>query len=364
MLEPVRQYALEKLEESGEVRGVREQHAGHYLMLMEEAGVGLKGPEQGLWVGRLTVELDNVRAVLEWTTANGQAERIAEASWDSWTYWWSSGNISEGRRRMEDALAAEPDLPALPRAKLLFIAATLGQAVGDFRSAWPMVEESRAVFEEVGFKRGVADARGTGGLIALGLGRPEDALDLMQRAVKLDLEVDNEWGAAAMLGFSATVPFVRGDLDRARGFVERGLKLSRKIGARDTLYVNLHALATIALAEGDHELARRSFKEAADLSLEVGEKVNVAFCLEGLAAIAAEAEDERRAARLWGASEAILEDIEVISYPFAPEPSLRERRVAEARTLLGEQSWTRAWAEGRAMTPGEAVAYVLETGEN
>jgi tetratricopeptide (TPR) repeat protein len=298
MLEPVRQYALEKLEESGEEQGVRGRHTGHYLMLVEEAGVGLKGPDQGLWVGRLTTELDNVRAALEWATANGQAERIAEASWDSWTFWWSSGNISEGRRRMEDALAAQPDLPALVRAKLLFIAATLGQAVGDFRSAWTMVEEGRAVFEEAGFKRGVADAHGTGGLIALGLGRPDEGFDLMRKAVELDLEVGNEWGAAAMLGFSATVPFALGDLDRARSLAERGLELSRKIGARDILYVNLHALAAIALAEGDHELARRSFGEGAGLSLEVGEKVNVAFCLEGLAAIAAAGGDAARAARL------------------------------------------------------------------
>jgi len=343
MLEPVRQYALEKLGESGEERGVRGRHAGHYLMLMEEAGVGLKGPDQGLWVGRLTAELDNVRAALGWATANGQAERIAEASWDSWTYWWSSGNISEGRR-MEDALAARPDLPALACAKLMFIAATLGQAVGDFESTWPMVEKSREVFEEAGFKRGVADAHGTGGLIALGLGRPDEGFDLMQKAVQLDLEVGNEWGAAAMLGFSATVPFARGDLDRARGFAERGLKLSRKIGARDTLYVNLHALAAIALAEGDHELARRSFEEAAVLSLEVGEKVNVAFCLEGMAAIAAEAEDEERAARLWGAAETILQDIEVIAYPFAPDPALREHRIAEARGRLEDTAWTRAWS--------------------
>jgi tetratricopeptide (TPR) repeat protein len=109
-------------------------------------------------------------------------------------------------------------------AKLLFIAATLGQAVGDFESAWPMNEESRKVFENAGYKKGAADVHGTGGLIALGLGRPEEALDLMQEAVRLNLGANNEWGAAAMLGFSATVPFASGDLDRARGFAERGLE--------------------------------------------------------------------------------------------------------------------------------------------
>ncbi|MGH3144426.1 MAG: ATP-binding protein, partial [Rubrobacter sp.] len=359
MLEPVRQYAREKLRGSGEENETRGQHTDHYLELMEEAGLGLKGPDQGLWVRRLTTELDNVRAAIEWATGNGRVERIAEASWDSWTFWWSSGNIKEGRRRMEDALAAEPDLPTLTRAKLRFVAATLGQAVGDFESAWAMNEESREVFEEVGFQRGVGDALGTGGLIALGLGRPEEGFALMQKSVDLDLEVGNEWGAAAMLGFSATVPFAQGDLDRARQLAERGLDLARKVGARDILYVTLHPLAAIALAEGEHERAKRLFEESAGLSLEVGEKVNTAFCLDGLATVAAAAGELGHAARLWGAAEAILEDNEVISYPFAPDPSLRERRVAEAKAGFDERAWKQAWAEGRAMSSDEAVAYAL-----
>jgi len=364
MLEPVRQYAWEKSKASGEEEDVRRRHAGYYLALMEEARPGLRGPDQGFWVRRLTTELDNVRAALEWATDKGEAERIAEASWSSWTFWWSSGNLREGRRRMEDALAAEPSLPASARAKLLFVAATLGQATGDFEATWPMNEESRELFEEIDYKKGVGDALGTGGLIALGLGRPEEGFALMQRSVDLDLEVGNKWGAAAMLGFSAAVRFAQGDLDRARQLAERGLELAREVGARDILYVTLHPLAAIALAEGDNERAKRLFEEGARLSLEVGEKVNVAFSLDGLAAVVAAAGDElERAARLWGAAEAILEDIEVISYPFAPDSALRERRVAEARARVDKRTWTQAWAEGRAMSPGEAVAYALGESE-
>lgn len=357
-LEPVRQYAREKLEESGEEQRVRGRHAGYFLDLLEEAGSGLKGPEQGRWVCRLTTELDNLRAALEWATANGGAERIADACWDSWTFWWSSGNLREGSRRMKDALAAELDLPDLPRAKLLHEAAVLGQAVGDFESTWPMNEESRKLFEQLDYKQGIADTHGTGGLIALGLGRLDEGLDLMQKCVKLNLEIGNRWAAAAMLGFSAAVPFAQGDLERARGFAERGLKYAREVGARDILYVNLHPLAVIALAEGDHEQARSLFEEGARLALEVGEMVNAAFCLEGLAAIST-ADEPENAARIWGAAEAILEDIEVIAYPFAPDPAVRERQVAEARERLGEPAWTDAWAEGRAISPDAAVSYAL-----
>lgn len=102
---------------------------------------------------------------------------------------------------------------------------------------------------------------------------------------------------------------------------------------------------------------------------EAGDENNVALCLEGRAAVAAKtdedgSEDEPllllRAARLWGAAEALSEKIEVIEYPHAPDRSLHERRVAAARERLDEQAWTQAWAEGRAMDPEEAVAYALE----
>jgi predicted ATPase/DNA-binding XRE family transcriptional regulator len=359
MLEPIRQYTLEKLKESGEEKRVRDLHADYYLAPMEKAGPGLKGPDQGLWVRWLMVELDNTRAALAWATENGGAEKIADAVWASWTFWWTSGNLREGRRRMEAALAA--DLADRARAKLLFVAATLGQAVGDFESTWPMIEESRELFERLGDRQGVAYCLGTGGLIALGRGDPEKGLDLMQQSVNIDLELGDKWSAAAMLGFSATVPFAQGDFERARQFAEHGLELAREVGARDILYVNLHPLAEIALAEGKYERARQLFEEGANLSLEVGEKINVAFCLDGLAAIAASEGKLAHAARLWGAAEEIRESAEVIAYPYAADRASHHRRIEEAHEKLDESSWRQAWDEGRAMSFEKAIAHALKS---
>jgi hypothetical protein len=169
----------------------------------------------------------------------------------------------------------------------------------------------------------------------------------MIESAKIDLELGNKWGAASMLGFSAAVHLGRGDL-------------AREVGARDVLYVTLHPLAAIALAEGDNERAARLFEEGLTLSAEVGEANNVALCLEGLGAIAASEERLERAARLWGAAEVILEPIEVIAYPYATDRSLHDRRVAAARERLDQETWTRAWEEGRAMTTEQAIEYALE----
>ena len=360
MLEPVRQYALEKLEESGEVEEVRRRHAGYYLVLAERSGPELRGPSQASGLQRLETELDNLRSAIGWSIAHGESEAIARMSWSMWTYWWSSGHISEGRRWMEEALAKGTNLSDSARAKLLFVAATMAQALADWEPARQMIEESLALFRPLGDKDGIGRALGTGGLIALGQKRYERGFSLMEESIDLALEIGDSWAAAAMLGFSATVPFGQGDLTCARQLAERGLSLAREVGARDVLYVTLHPLAAIALAERDHERAAQLFEEGLTLSAEVGEANNVAYCLEGLATIATSEGRLERAARLWGAAEAILEPIEVIAYPYATDRSLHDKQVAAARKRLNEETWTRAWEEGRAMTTEQAIEYALE----
>src|SRR5215212_9081921 len=360
MLEPVRQYALEKLEESDEAEEVRRRHAGYYLVLAERTGPELRGPSQASGLQRLETELDNLRSAIGWSIEHGESEAIARMSWSMWTYWWSSGHISEGRRWMEEALAKGTDLSDSARAKLLFVAATMAQALADWEPARQMIEESLALFRPLGDKDGIGRALGTGGLIALGQKRYERGFSLMEESIDLALEVGDSWAAAAMLGFSATVPFGQGDLTRARQLAERGLSLAREVGARDVLYVTLHPLAAIALAERDHERAAQLFEEGLTLSAEVGEANNVAYCLEGLATIAASEGRLERAARLWGSAQAILEPIEVIAYPYATDRTLHDQQVAAARERLKEETWTRAWEEGRAMTTEQAIEYALE----
>jgi non-specific serine/threonine protein kinase len=151
-----------------------------------------------------------------------------------------------------------------------------------------------------------------------------------------------------------------GDRERARRLAERSLSLGRELGSRETASVALPTMASIARADGDLERARRLLGEGLIFSAEIGDGTNVSYYLEGLAAISASEGDPERAAQLWGAAEAILEKIEVISYPHAADRSLNEEQLAAAREDLDRRSWEGAWAEGRAMTIEEAVAYALE----
>jgi non-specific serine/threonine protein kinase len=138
------------------------------------------------------------------------------------------------------------------------------------------------------------------------------------------------------------------------------LALSREVGERQTLCAALYTLATLAQAEGDHEHARDLFEEGLELSAELGNEADVAHCLEGLASIARAEGRIVRAARLWGAEEALLERFEAAVYTYVPDRSLHRSRVVAARALLDEEAFEAAWAEGRAMSLEQAIEYALD----
>jgi predicted ATPase/DNA-binding XRE family transcriptional regulator len=96
MLEPVRQYALERLEESGEADGVRWRHAEHYLALAEEAEPRIKGWGQGAWLDRLEAENDNLRAAIGWSLEAGDSEVALRLVAELWWFWYKRGYVSEG----------------------------------------------------------------------------------------------------------------------------------------------------------------------------------------------------------------------------------------------------------------------------
>jgi len=180
-------------------------HSPHTsLALVEEAGPELKGHDQAIW-------LDNLRAALSWTIGRREGRKVADAAWTSWMYWWLSGHISEGRRWIEEPLASEPVMPATYRARLLTLAATLGQAIGDFDSSRLGNDESMELFRELGDTDGMYFAMGTAALIALAQGQPDKALPLMEESGERRLELfEDRWAASAMFGFSATVTLGQG----------------------------------------------------------------------------------------------------------------------------------------------------------
>jgi predicted ATPase/DNA-binding SARP family transcriptional activator/DNA-binding CsgD family transcriptional regulator len=359
MLEPIRQYGQERLQQSGEADAIRERHAASFLALAEQAGPELRGPRQVMWLKRLDTERDNVRGAMRWLLGQGESQTVARIGWALWLFWWMHGHFTEGRRWMEEALAKGSAMTAAFRAKTLFVAGTMADGQADRRSAEPLLEESLMLFRQLGDKLGSAFALSGVGLVAVGQGHHERGVAFFNEAVDLFLKKGERWGASVTLSFLAVGWFGRGDPIRAKRLAERGLELARESGATEGICVACHTGAMVAHAEGDHERARGLLQEGLKLAAEAGNETNVAYYLEGLAASAALESRLERAAGLWGAAEALLEKIEVAAYIYAPDRSVYQGQVSAARARLEEAAWQRAWTEGRAMTSERAIEYAL-----
>jgi predicted ATPase len=363
MLGPIRQYGRERLGESEEAEEVLGRHAALFLALAEQAAPELQGPRQVRWRQRLDEEQDNLRAAMARLLKKGELEKAARLGWALWSFWWSRGHFAEGRRCVEEVLAKGGAMPAASRAKASFVAGAMAGVQGDYRSAEPLLEESLGLFRELGDKRGAAHALGSAGIVAIGQKQHERGIAFFEEAADLHLEVGERWGAAAMLNYLAGAWLNQGDRARAKRLAERGLSLSWEVGNRQGISHALYILAMVAQAERNHEQARGLFEEGLKLSAEVGNDTNVGPYLEGLAALAASEGKVVRAARLWGAAEALFETIEVAASPYAPDRSRYQGQVGAARTQLSEEAFEAAWAEGKSMPPERAVEYALATEE-
>jgi predicted ATPase/DNA-binding NarL/FixJ family response regulator len=362
LLETIRQYGGEKLVESGEAGQVRERHAGYYVMLAEKIEPELKGSRQVASLDRLKAEHDDLRVAMGWFLGRGDPEEAARLGWALWLYWGIRAHFAEGRRSMKQALSVKGSatMPASARAKALYVEGMMANYQGDHGSAELLVEESLGLSRELDDKLGIAYALSNAGFAALGQGQPQRAITLTEEAVDLFLEEGEKWGAAIELGFLAVAWRDQGNHGRATSLAEQGLALSREVGERQAISTALYTLATLAQAESDHERARDLFEEGLELSAEVGNETDVARYIEGLAAVAAAEGRIVRAARQWGAAEALLEKIEVGVHTYVPDRALHRSQVAAACSQLDDAAWTAAWAEGRAMGPEQAVEYALE----
>ena len=362
MLETIRQYGGERLEEVGEAAHVREQHAGYYLAVAEEAEPELKGERQVAWLARLEQEHDNLRVAMVWSLERGELEEAARLGWALWLFWGIRSHLAEGRRSMERALSARGSvaMSASARAKALFVAGMMANYEGDHLSAEPLVQESLRLFKELEDKVGTAYALSNAGYVALGRGRYQQAMAVIEEAADLFLEEGEKWGAAIELGFLAVAWRNQGDHERAKRLAQRGLAISREIGERQAITSALYTLAVLAQTEGEDEYARNLFEEGLRLSAELGNEADVAHCLEGLASMYGAEGKIVRAARLWGAEETLREKLEDAVYTYVPDRALHRSQVAAVRSQLDGGTWTAAWAEGRSMSLEQAVEYALE----
>jgi non-specific serine/threonine protein kinase len=363
MLETIHEYARERLEASGEAEETRRLHAEYFLALAEEAEPELSGADQLACLERLEAEHDNMRAALSWSLEKEPetALRLAGALarfWEMRARFLEGSSWLEAALRQSDRVEAATTDSATPRARLLSEAGTFAWHRGDYDRATELHGEALELYRQVGDDSGVAFALLCLGAQHMEKGDPERAAPFLEEALALSHRIGDKRNIAATLHNLAEVERQRNNYERAKTLGMQSIALSREMENKWELAVVVGWLGLLAVWSGDdHDLAERSLEEALALDRELGNWAYGAYCLESFAGLAGARAQGARAARLWGAAEALRTNIG------APLPLdarlLYEPSMAAARAQLGEAAWEAAFAEGSMMSPEGAAEYAL-----
>jgi predicted ATPase/DNA-binding SARP family transcriptional activator/DNA-binding CsgD family transcriptional regulator len=398
LLEPVRQYAQEKLEESGEAEAVRRRHARFFLVLAEEAEQKFFGPEHATWLDRLEVEHDNMRGALSWTLRGEDPSLGLRLATAIWKFWATRGYFDEAARWLQEALAKDrTDVQPAVRAGVLLGLGCILRRQSDFERARANLEEALGLYEELEdrgrvakaleelawvesyrgdheratpiFEQSLAVARESGNrmvvpLTLLGLaqtalerGDHKRAVRLLEEALVLFREQRNVEGVSVVLGAMGYAELVLGNHERATALYQEALALGREVGNKRYIAIDLSYLGIVATLRGDPNRAKALLKEALMIDLELLQWEGVAEDLEGLAEAAGALGGDVRAARLWGTAGALRE---AIGIPWgSTERLLHEPQLIAAQSRIDEALWEAGFAEGRAMGLEKAVEYAL-----
>ncbi|MFZ1880234.1 MAG: tetratricopeptide repeat protein [Gaiellaceae bacterium] len=392
MLETIREFALERLDELPDAEGIRRRHADYFLAVALEAQPELVRRDQREFLDRLEADHDNLRAALAWLLEH-DPENALRLAYALILFWYTRGHVREGRDGVVAALGETSATPSATRAGALDWAAYLSRELGEenralaeqavacgrkadaaapvalalshlvfvlgddqFDEGLALLEEARVLAEQAGdpFVLGTV-------LNNLGVWSHqrdnERARALYEESYRIRAEMGDVSRTALSLSNLAGALFEAGDVSRARDCATQALALARDVGDRRHMHAALENLGWMTLADGQFADAHALFKEALTHAQAIANTTSALSTLCGLAVVAAATGDNRRAARLAGAAERDVRDV----YMSDPRTwRTIEEHVAAAKARTDPDEWYEAWAAGTALTIEEATAEVLE----
>jgi predicted ATPase/class 3 adenylate cyclase len=392
LLETIRQYAAEKLGAGGEEAAVRARHAAYCLALVQEAEPHLARHEQLVWFARLEADLDNLRAALRWHLEQGAAiEGLRLCS--ALLAVWAQRRTIEGRAWFAELLALPAAQAAsVERASALGIVGLLALQQGDMPAgrhqleealalgrqlddhgavAWallwrhwpydpgdpqvrPRLEESLALYRRLGNELGIAEALLRLAELAGKQGDPQLARGYLDEALAMVRRSGDRRQMAELRAHQGQLSLDTGNLAEARRLGEESLALSREAGDIPGVTWKENFLGDLAHSQGEYATAHAYYTA----SLQHGQGwQGVPFALNSLAGLAAVALAQGQVERALKLAAATTTLSAASGYP--QEPAVAQT-IPVARATLDERAAAETWAEGKAMTLEQAIAYALE----
>jgi predicted ATPase/transcriptional regulator with XRE-family HTH domain len=363
MLETVREYAMERLEASGEAEMIRQAHAAFYLALLEAAEGHLHGPDGPATLDRLETEHDNLRAALTWAIEEGKVEIALKLAHACWRFWWMHSHLDQGRLWLERALAL-PDpgaAVAALRPRVLVDAGYFARIQGAYEEAAAMGEEALAAGRAADDRNTMASALFLLGMTAFDRGELERARVHHEVGLTLEREVGNQHGVAIELTRLGDIAVAQGNLEEAETSGEEALVIWRERGDAWGAAWGLLLLGRVARARGDDARAIGLFRESLASNARLGDKEIIVRAVAELAAVACNRGQFLLAARLYGGVAALRE---TLGAPLAPAGwAGYEQDLAATRSELAEEVFQAAWDAGRALPLERIIAEAESLGD-
>jgi len=395
LLESVREFGRELLADAGEVDATALAHLEGCTELADRVGreIGTRADESAL--ERLGREHDNMRAALSWAIESGRREAGLRLGAALWPFWANGGHRQEGHSWLERLLAGADSVDPAVLARALLAAGFLAAQVGASAEAAARHQEAVAILREVGDVRGVADglrglgqATGRQGRYAESIALVEEAIDLLraldehtllaralmdlgvavsqgggdprpafEEALAIQRGLDDELWTALCLVNLADRDRVDGNLELARSRLEEASAIARRLDAPYHLAAALATLGWVDRARGDLAAALAAYRESLPLFARLREPFGVANCLRSLAWLAWSEGRAARAARYYGAADALCPGVGAEG---ADEQRMHEGACAALRAELGPDQFEAARAAGGRLSLEEAAAEAAE----
>lgn len=359
MLDTIREYALEKLQQTGEAEW-RRRHADYFTEWAAAASKQLETPDQVVWLGRLDEEQANIRLALEWSISE-QPENALRLAAAMGSAWWMRRQFAEGLESLTRTLALETS-NAQARARALWSRARLSRRQGDIASAWNDAQECVAIARAANIGPELSRGLTLLGIVSAHNADTRAALSFFTEAKQVAATIGEFDRVASNLNNQAMVETILGLHDDALAHANESAMIAEKMGDKFLMSHLFDTLGRIHFRRGDFETATRCFLDGLSTAMDFRDSVHVADCLDGLTLIAAAVADHPRAVVLNAAMGALR-----LASGSQQDPELIGEvldAVDRARLHMSKSAFESAVRQGAAMNLDEAVRFALGTAES
>jgi len=358
LLDTVRQFAAEKLAESGESAALRERHARYFLELVESLEprlfAGAADPEA---IAAIDREIGNVRAVFDGGVSSEIELRLLYAL--HW-YWFARAHFHEARRRITTALARAGEVDPVVLAKAQIAAATAAVWQADWKALHPMVDEAVNVLAGTRDLRAQAMALTLlGTACAFADGDAAGADEVFAQALAVARRHGRDVALALVLYWNGAAAQLRGDWRTARASFEEAYDIGIATGHKPAIGHPLTALGHVALREGNREEAIRRFREALEVHAGIDDRWGLTQVVEGIGLALLDAQDAEMGTRLLAAASAAW--LQLGAGP-GRDAAFEQEKNGRIREAVGDERLRIVLASGAAMSYESMVALAREQG--